>query len=230
MFTFTISIICYQILNSEYYLEYSLRLCYKTNMNIQTSESEDLRQQILDAAENRFRVYGYGKTTMAEIAGDVSMSAANLYRYFKNKQDIAAECACQCMSQRVDKLREIIRVPGLTAVEKLHAFVQGVVEHALEGSEKQPKINEMIDDIARDHAQIVHRDTDAQCALIAEILAFGNQTGEFEVDDLIGTSKTVFTTLTLFEVPSFVPMYTPEQFVSMAKGVVDLLIKGLAKR
>lgn len=199
-------------------------------MNAQTSESEDLRRLILEAAENRFRVYGYGKTTMAEIASDVSMSAANLYRYFKNKHDIAAACASQCMSERVCKLREVIRQPGMTAAQKLHAFVQGVVDHSLESVEKQPKINELIDDLTRERSEIVHKDVEAQCALIAEILSYGNQTGEFDVEDVIKTAKTVFTTLTLFEVPSFVPIYNRDQFDVMAKRVVDLLIKGLAKR
>lgn len=35
---------------------------------------------ILKAAVNRFREYGYNKTTMAEIAKDIGMSTANIYR------------------------------------------------------------------------------------------------------------------------------------------------------
>jgi len=46
-------------------------------------------EQILDAAEQRFAHYGYGKTTMAEIACDADMSVGNLYRFFKNKDAIA---------------------------------------------------------------------------------------------------------------------------------------------
>ena len=45
--------------------------------------TEEIRTQILDAAEARFRTYGFGKTTMAEIASDIDMSTANLYRYFE---------------------------------------------------------------------------------------------------------------------------------------------------
>ncbi|NOQ82264.1 MAG: TetR family transcriptional regulator, partial [Methylophaga sp.] len=39
----------------------------------------DTRSQILSATEIRFSQYGYNKTTMAEIAKDCGMSAANLY-------------------------------------------------------------------------------------------------------------------------------------------------------
>ena len=71
--------------------------------------SEQVREQILDAAQQRFEVFGLGKTTMAEIAEDTGMSAANLYRYFENKQDIAGACACRCMNEGLDLLRATLR-------------------------------------------------------------------------------------------------------------------------
>jgi TetR/AcrR family transcriptional repressor of mexJK operon len=43
------------------------------------------KEKILDAAYNRFLHYGYSKTTMNEIAGDLSMSKALLYYYFPDK-------------------------------------------------------------------------------------------------------------------------------------------------
>ncbi|MGO6907884.1 helix-turn-helix domain-containing protein, partial [Rhizobium ruizarguesonis] len=38
--------------------------------------------RILDAAERLFRHYGYSKTTVADIARDLGMSPANIYRFF----------------------------------------------------------------------------------------------------------------------------------------------------
>ena len=49
----------------------------------------DTREQILHAAMDRIKHYGYGKTTMAEIARDCDMSAGNIYRFFASKIDIA---------------------------------------------------------------------------------------------------------------------------------------------
>jgi len=43
------------------------------------------KEKILEAAYNRFLHYGYSKTTMNEIAGDLSMSKALLYYYFPDK-------------------------------------------------------------------------------------------------------------------------------------------------
>jgi len=66
-------------------------------MNTKMTQSSDkVRLRILEAAAQRFTQFGYNKTTMAEVAQDCGMSAANLYRYFENKLDIGANLACNC--------------------------------------------------------------------------------------------------------------------------------------
>jgi len=59
-------------------------------------------EKILDAAEQRFAHYGYGKTTMAEIANDADMSVGNLYRFFKNKEAIALASTGKLLSAKLD--------------------------------------------------------------------------------------------------------------------------------
>ncbi|MEN0053944.1 MAG: TetR/AcrR family transcriptional regulator [Mucilaginibacter sp.] len=46
------------------------------------------REKILEASHQRFLHYGYSKTTMNEIAGDLSMSKALLYYYFPDKSQL----------------------------------------------------------------------------------------------------------------------------------------------
>ncbi|MGY3212115.1 TetR/AcrR family transcriptional regulator [Mucilaginibacter sp. HD30] len=46
------------------------------------------REKILEAAYQRFLHYGYSKTTMNEIAGDLSFSKALLYYYFPDKSQL----------------------------------------------------------------------------------------------------------------------------------------------
>ena len=54
-----------------------------------TNELQDIKKEkILEAAYNRFLHYGYSKTTMNEIAGDLSMSKALLYYYFPDKSQL----------------------------------------------------------------------------------------------------------------------------------------------
>jgi AcrR family transcriptional regulator len=56
---------------------------------IATNELQDIKKEkILEAAHQRFLHYGYSKTTMNEIAGDLSMSKALLYYYFPDKSQL----------------------------------------------------------------------------------------------------------------------------------------------
>jgi TetR/AcrR family transcriptional repressor of mexJK operon len=57
-------------------------------MNIITDPQDIKKEKILESAYNRFLHYGYSKTTMNEIAGDVSMSKALLYYYFPDKSQL----------------------------------------------------------------------------------------------------------------------------------------------
>ena len=54
-----------------------------------TTDVQDIKKEkILEASYHRFLHYGYSKTTMNEIAGDLSMSKALLYYYFPDKSQL----------------------------------------------------------------------------------------------------------------------------------------------
>jgi AcrR family transcriptional regulator len=53
-----------------------------------TDQQDVKKEKILEAAHHRFLHYGYSKTTMNEIAGDLSMSKALLYYYFPDKSQL----------------------------------------------------------------------------------------------------------------------------------------------
>jgi len=53
-----------------------------------TDQQDIKKEKILEAAHHRFSHYGYSKTTMNEIAGDIAMSKALLYYYFPDKSEL----------------------------------------------------------------------------------------------------------------------------------------------
>jgi AcrR family transcriptional regulator len=185
---------------------------------------------ILEAAIIRFSEYGYNKTTMAEIANDAHMSAANIYRYYKNKEEIAAACAKNCMRERIDILKSVIRDTKLGAVEKLEKYVLMTLQASQEMFIENKKIDEIVAEITKNRPDLVHDKIKNENALLTEILSYGNQTGEFDVDDVINTAAAIHASLVLFDVPMFVHLFTKEEFEKKALSVVKLLITGLKKR
>lgn len=191
---------------------------------------KQVRERILEAAEERFRHYGYHKTTMAEIAGDCDMSAANLYRYFENKQDIAAACACRCFVALETRLREVLRRPGLNSSQRLEAFILAMLWYTHEQASEYPTINELVESLSRGRRDLVHTREAMIRSLIAEILAEGNRTQEFSVPDVRSTSGTVVTAIAVFGLPLIMGLYALSELEEMAKDVAGLLVRGLAKR
>ena len=54
------------------------------------NNADEKRVRILETAKRRFAHYGMAKTTMAEIAKDLSFSKALLYYYFPDKNSLYA--------------------------------------------------------------------------------------------------------------------------------------------
>lgn len=57
-------------------------------MGSATDQQDVKKERILEASYQRFLHYGYSKTTMNEIAGDLTMSKALLYYYFPDKSQL----------------------------------------------------------------------------------------------------------------------------------------------
>ena len=63
----------------------------------------DTRDRILVVAERLFRQIGYQKTTVADIAKELRMSPANVYRFFESKKAIHEGVARGLMGEVEDR-------------------------------------------------------------------------------------------------------------------------------
>lgn len=213
-------------LNSKYCLDCSTFMVYKVFMDIEIDKARD---RILKAANERFRQYGYGKTTMNEISADCDMSAANLYRFFENKEDIGATLVGRCLSAEAEQLREIVRRPDRASI-RLKDFALALLEHTYSRPEERGKISELVQMICSERFDVVEPHIRTKRSLLAELLATGNASGEFDVADCDETAAAVLTALALFDVPVVVRRGSLEELKQRAEKVVELLLRGLGKR
>lgn len=192
--------------------------------------TEEISARILDAAEARFRTYGYGKTTMAEIASDIDMSTANLYRYFENKIAIGAAMAGRCFCERADILSEIVSRAGITESERLKLFVLAMLDYEYEQFNNEPKLLELVDVIVKKHPEMIQEEVEGNRKFIATILKQGCDSDEFYVEDIDETASYVLASVVKFSSPFFITMYPIDELQRLAKGVVKLVLNGLAKK
>ena len=199
-----------------------------TNRTIKPNE--DSRARILAAASQRFAQFGYNKTTMAEIAQDCDMSAANLYRFFKNKLDIGANLACGCLDAKLMLVKAIIEQRHRPAAERLHDVVMQILHYTHGQWSNDPRMNEMVNAICDARMDIVDGYRVAEHALLVTLLEDGVKRNEFETHDLDDTANAISTAFTAFSVPLLMPLYSMEHFENRAKSIVRLLLNGLTKR
>src|ERR1700747_309191 len=79
----------------------------------------DTRERILVVAERLFRQMGYQKTTVADIAKELRMSPANVYRFFESKKAIHEGVARSLMGEVETEAKRIADRPGPAAVRLL---------------------------------------------------------------------------------------------------------------
>jgi len=192
--------------------------------------TEEISTQILDAAEARFRTYGFGKTTMAEIASDIDMSTANLYRYFENKVAIGSAMAGRCLCERETILKEIVTREGITESERLEIFVLGMLDYMHGQFSNEPKLSELVDVMTQKCPELVQDHVNSDKQLIKQLLQQGIDRNEFAIKDVDETTSYVQAAIVKFSTPFFIAMFPVEELKYLAKGVVQLILNGLVKK
>jgi AcrR family transcriptional regulator len=202
------------------------------SMKIAEETTEEIKNQILDAAFERFGRFGFGKTTMAEIAKDCQMSAGNLYRYYPNKKEIAADSARRCMQASQELWRDVLKQPGMTPSKRLEALILTKLRYLHQQFSDHPSLFELVIYVSGERGDLVENHLGTQQSLVAEVLAEGNRSGEFDVSDVLGTARVFLAAITKFITPTshILGAFALGDLEKEAQEVVKLLVQGLAKR
>ncbi|MEX6632888.1 TetR/AcrR family transcriptional regulator [Hyphococcus lacteus] len=191
---------------------------------------DDTAKQILDAASRRFLHYGYGKTTMSEIAQDCNMSTGNLYRYFPSKLDIAEMFVRVLRMEQVRKLREVADAPEVAPAKKLRSFFLTKFTLAYERFHDKPKSYELSSELMSSRPKIAIEWENAEGRVLGEILRLGMEDGTFAIDNNAETVKILQDAAYRFTSPS---VFHEGEYAVLAQelnGVVDLILDGFSWR
>ena len=192
--------------------------------------AEETKKRILQAAWGRFCHYGFGKTTMAEIAGDCEMSAANIYRFFTGKKTILAELARNLFQEKEFRLSTLVRENRSSSLAKLHDFMIMEIELTHERMANQPKINESIDFIQHERPELIQEHRKNIIDLLEMIVIAGQQSSEFSSGNTAVTAETIFAATALFHSPFFLALKTKTELLNLCDQVIALLGTGLLHR
>ncbi|AZD85308.1 Transcriptional regulator, AcrR family [Pseudomonas chlororaphis subsp. aureofaciens] len=87
----------------------------------------DIRNQIVAAANEHFSQYGYGKTTVSDLAKAIGFSKAYIYKFFDSKQAIGEAICTNCLAEIVTAVEQAINVETLSPTERFRRLVKTVI-------------------------------------------------------------------------------------------------------
>jgi AcrR family transcriptional regulator len=143
----------------------------------------DIRERILEVAERLFRQLGYQKTTVGDIAKELRMSPANVYRFFDSKKAIHEGVARLLMSEVEEAVQAILRKPG-PAAARLRELITTVHRMNSERYIGDSKLHEMVEVAMEESWEVCVSHIQTIIEAIGGVIAQGVASGEFEVEDV----------------------------------------------
>ncbi len=182
----------------------------------------DKRDAILHAAWGLIRHYGYGKTTIDDIARKAGVSKGAVYLHFESKTEIMLSLADATNERITAELEKIATGPGsppgklrrclLYRVMTLYDLMKRYPHSGDVIASMLPEIVERLDRYVRRHGELLGR-----------ILEEGRESGDFEVGDPAGTGH-LLADLFEFMTPPYYRFQSRDSLERFANRVVDLML------
>lgn len=138
--------------------------------------------RILDAAERLFRHYGYAKTNVADIARDLGMSPANIYRFFASKTEIHQAICGRMLAGSYQQASDISRLP-ISAADRLRRYLHAEHQLIVTAMLDHEKVHEMVIVAIERDWHVIEKHIDRMHELLEEIIRQGIAAGEFAEQD-----------------------------------------------
>jgi AcrR family transcriptional regulator len=201
-------------------------------VNVQTkTRPEDTRARIMETADTLFRRLGYAKTTVADIAAELRMSPANIYRFFPSKTAIVQAMCQRCLNEAEDRIWGIARSRG-PAGARLERLELELLAYHKENLLEDQKISEVVQ-IAMEEswaAILAHKEVIRNA--IELILRDGVEAKEFESIDPRETSALIMRAFASFCHPALLAQGLQEgnDLESEARALIRFLLRAITPR
>ena len=193
-------------------------------------KKSEIRSKILVAAQEVFTRYGFGKTTMDDIAREMGKGKSSIYYYFTSKEDIFRAV--------IDKELVLMKTRILDAVsskndsrEKLKVYVIERM-HGVQSFKNLYTVIRNEFTTQRDFVDQTRQQTDQdEISIVKDILDQGVEAGIFNLEDTYLTSIAIVTALKGMEIPLLITETGGDNLLEQRLDrLLDVLFFGIIKR
>lgn len=202
-----------------------------TNIEIDNHAPESAARQenvvrILEAAERVFRQYGYAKTTVADIAKELGMSTANIYRFFGSKVEIHQALCSRMLNASYEMALHCAALP-VSAEERLREYAMGQYRFTVETMLDSEKVHEMVIIAIERDWHVIDQYIDRLQAVVRDIIADGMAAGEFKPGDAELAARCFGAATSSLHHPQLVSQCIGKGNRAMPEELIDFAIRAL---
>jgi AcrR family transcriptional regulator len=201
-------------------------------MNLQVkTKPDDTRERIMETADALFRRLGYAKTAVADIASELGMSPANIYRFFPSKIAIVQAMCQRCLVELEEKAWAVARAKG-PASQRLERLELDILAYHKENLLEDQKVSDIVEVAMEENwaAILAHREKIR--TVVELILRDGIEAGEFEPVDPRETSALIMKAYVGFCHPIMIAQALKEglDLETEARSLIQFLLRAITPR
>jgi AcrR family transcriptional regulator len=192
---------------------------------------DDTRARIVEAADALFRRLGYAKTAVADIAAELGMSPANVYRFFPSKNAIVEAICQRCLSEVEEQAWAIARAKA-PAAEKLERLVLDILKYHKENLLTETRVHDIVLVAMENSWAAIRAHKETLRTIVEVILRDGVAAGEFETMDPRQVSEQFMRATVSFCHPVVIAqcLQEGEDLEASARGTVRFLVRAITPR
>jgi AcrR family transcriptional regulator len=192
------------------------------------AKGKDTHRQIVEVAETLFRQLGFQKTTVADIARELHMSPANVYRFFAAKSEINA-AVCRDILGKIEADAEKISVSRGSAAQRLQSLIAYVERTHHKRYMFDRKLHELVEAAITENWTIMGEHNQRMAAILEQIIANGMATAEFRPGDAAVAARLVNTACIRFCHPRLMVEYDQRPEPALDQ-MIDFCLAALARQ
>ncbi|MEZ1317052.1 TetR/AcrR family transcriptional regulator [Pseudomonas fluorescens] len=151
-----------------------------SSSSVRGPADHDIRDQIVAAANEHFSQYGYGKTTVSDLAKAIGFSKAYIYKFFESKQAIGEAICSNCLAEMISAVEQAINADGISPTERFRRLVKTLIATGVGLFFNDRKLYDIAAFSASERWPC-SEDYDARIkGFVAQIVREGRELGEFE--------------------------------------------------
>jgi AcrR family transcriptional regulator len=197
---------------------------HNLKIKIHRPSREQTRELILQKSEELFRHFGFGKTTVADIAKDLDMSTANIYKFFPSKEAIIEASGERNLNAMKESFLSADK-SSKSAIERMEILVLTIFRAHQDIFRNEKQVYKLVLTAREGNWACVRNFHDFLLQSMTAIVEVGMKTHEFRTGNAVATAKLLLNCLH----PALDPLLLRDPSLDMNEKSVRAQVRFIGK-